>query len=335
MGQLKTIIKLVLALGLGILIIWLSQRGLTPENKSEILQSFKTANYWWVILSIFIGLGSHLVRAARWRLMLEPMGYHPSLKNSFKAVMVGYFTNLGIPRSGELARCTILFQLHKIPVNKSFGTVIVERSIDLIIFLGLFFITMAIEFKRIDSFVQEKIIQPFSDKFTILQSDGVLGLSIILVFALLFILFLVFRKRILQTSFGKKMHSLVGGLWEGLKSVFKIKKYGLFLLYTLFIWVFYYLMVYLCFFALPETSGLSGMAGLSILVLGTIAIIVTPGGIGAYPVIAAKTVALYGIVDTIGLSFGWITWSAQTLMIVIFGSISLVLVSMSKRKQVE
>ncbi len=334
MKHFRTIVQLVLALGLGIFIIWLSLRGLSAHDKAEILASFKRADYTWVVLSIILGGLSHLVRAARWRLMLEPMGYQTTLFGSFKAVMVGYFANMGIPRSGELARCTVLFRQNRIPVNKSFGTVIVERSIDLIIFTLLFLTAFLVEYQRINSYVQEIFSGVKGKGAGLAHGDNVVLYAVLGGVVLAVLLVIIFRKAIWNSGFGKKLLNLLNGLWEGLKSISQVKQVGLFIFYTLLIWVLYFLMVYLCFFALEETSDLGIMTGLSILVLGTIAIIVTPGGIGAYPFIVMKTAELYGIETTMGYSMGWITWSAQTLMIIVLGCISLVLLSFNNRNDV-
>ncbi len=131
----STIVKFLLFLGLGLFVIWLSLRGLSQEEKSQILNSFRTANYNWVILAIILGILSHLLRSLRWMLFFEPMGYKPTLKVTFYAVMVGYFANMAFPRLGEVTRCGILAKYERIPFNKSFGTVITERAIDMLLFL--------------------------------------------------------------------------------------------------------------------------------------------------------------------------------------------------------
>ncbi len=179
--KLVSFIKLVLALGLGVVIIYLSLKDLSPQAKEDILKSFKLANYWWVLLSILLGILSHIVRAARWKILLQPMGYIPSLKNSFLAVMIGYFANLGIPRSGEVARCSVLYKEENIPVDKSFGTVIIERSIDMLLFFSLFFVTFLIEYARLNEYVQTHIYPAINEKFAFIPTEqlfGKLGLSV-------------------------------------------------------------------------------------------------------------------------------------------------------------
>ncbi len=330
-------LKLSIALGLGIFIIYLSLRDLSDQAKNDILDSFKMANYWWVLLSISLGVLSHVVRALRWKMLLEPMNYFPSLKNSFLAVMVGYFANLGIPRSGEVARCSVLYKEDKIPVNKSFGTVIIERSIDMIIFFSLFFLTFAVEYNRIDEYVQTRIYPAINEKFAFISTDMLAGKLVLSLIVLVLGVYFIFRKKIRQTTIHAKMTQLFNGLWQGLKSIAKIKNPLLFIVYSLLIWVLYLLMVYTCFFSLPQTSMLSLSAGLTVLVLGSIGIMITPGGIGLYPVIVAQTLVLFGISAESGFgdAIGWITWSAQTVMIIVMGALSLVILSLRKKNNYE
>lgn len=331
--SIANIIKLIAALGLGVFIIWFSLKDLTPTEKTNIINSFRVADYSWVFYSIIIGIFSHLARAQRWRMLIRPLGYNPSLSNSFLAVMVGYFANMGIPRSGELARCTVLYRQYKIPVDKSFGTVILERAIDMLMFFILFFSALFIEFQRIDSYVQTRIYPKISEKFDFVNTDQLFGRIGLAVFILFVVLFFVFRKRIIRSKFYLKFVGIIQGIWEGLISIRKIEKPWLFVFYSVLIWVFYYLMVFVTLFSLKETSHLGLGAGLSVLVLGSIGIMVTPGGIGLYPVIVAETLTLYGIAATsgIGLAMGWITWSAQTFMILAIGGVSLLIVSFKQK----
>jgi len=333
--KLLSSIKIFAALGLGILVIWLSIRNITPTQEESILTSFRIANYRWVILSVFVGVASHLMRAVRWKILLEPMGYNPSTWTAFLAVMIGYFTNLGIPRSGEVARCSILYKEDKIPVDKSFGTVIIERSIDMIIFFSLFFITLASQYKYLDHYVQTQIYPKIHEKFAFIPTKHLFGNTALALAAFAFIVFLIFRKRIFASNFWKKTSKLFGGIWEGLKSIVHIKQPLLFITYSLGIWLFYYLMIYFCLFSLPETASLEMMVGLSVLVIGSIGIMITPGGIGLYPVLVAETLYLYGISKEsgTGIAIGWITWTAQTLMIIVVGAISLLIVSANSKKK--
>ena len=327
-----TFIKFIFFFALGILIIWLSLRNLTPDEKDEIIKSFETANYYWVILIIILGLFSHLLRSLRWILFFEPMGYKPSLKNTFYAVMVGYFANLGFPRLGEVTRCGILAKYEKIPFNKGFGTVITERALDMIVFFLLFILMILTQIGTIHDYLDKNVYPKLQGKFSNPFSNPLVIFGLIGIILFLFILFLVFRRRIGHSKFYIKIKNLVFGFWEGLKSLGQIRRPVTFIVYTLSIWCLYFLMTYLCFKCFPQTSDLSLGAGLSVLVLGTIGIMITPGGIGLYPAIVQETLLLYGIPNTTGLALGWISWTAQTIMIIIVGGISLLLLSFNKNE---
>jgi len=320
-----TFVKFVFFLGLGLLIIWLSLKGLTGKEKEEILQSFRTANYNWVILAIVLGIFSHVLRTLRWILFFEPMGYVPTVKNTFYAVMIGYFANLGFPRLGEVTRCGILARYEKIPFTKSFGTVITERALDMIVFFLLFLLMILTQIGTIHGYLDANVYPKVTEKFTDPFYYRLL-LAGLFLFVLILVLFLtVFRKRIRHLKTYQKIKSIILGFWEGLKSLSQIRRPVLFVLYTLAIWCMYFLMLYVCFFCFPDTQALSLGAGLSALVLGSIGIMITPGGIGLYPAIIQETLLLYGIMKTSGLALGWIAWTAQTAMILVVGGIALLL----------
>lgn len=327
----STIIKFVLFLGLGIFIIWLSLRGLTPDERAQILHSFYIANYNWVALTIVMGITSHVIRALRWKLFLEPMGYHPSLKNTFFAVMVGYFANMAFPRLGEVTRCGILTRYEKIPFNKSFGTVITERAIDMILFFFLFLLMIVTQAGTIGHYLNTNIYPKLAGKFDNPIFSKVFLISSVTAGILFLIVIYLMRRKIAASALFNKIINLVLGFWEGLKSLSQITRPWLFIFYSLAIWALYFLMIYVCFFCFPETGSLSLGAGLSALVLGSVGIMVTPGGIGLYPAIIQETMLLYGIIRTTGLALGWISWTAQTSMILITGGISLILLSFNKK----
>lgn len=330
-NKIATVVKFVLFLGLGIFIIWLSLRGLTTAEKDQILHSFRIANYNWVILTVFLGIFSHILRALRWKLLLEPMNYHPTVKNIFYAVMVGYFANLAFPRLGEVTRCGILNRYEKIPFNKSFGTVITERAIDMIMFFLLFIIMIATQAGTIGHYMSTNIYPKFADKFHN-QAFSLIFL-VVTVVSVLFAGFLIyiFRKKITSSGLFVKVKQLIIGFWDGLKSLSQIKNPGLFVFYSLSIWALYYFMLFLIFLCFNETSALGLGSGLSALVLGSVGIMVTPGGIGLYPAIIQETLMLYGVTKPIGLALGWIAWTAQTGMILVVGGLSLLLLSFNKQ----
>ncbi len=291
------------------------------------------ADYSWLVFSVVLGILSHVIRALRWKILLEPMGHHPKNSNTFYAVMIGYLANLALPRLGEVTRCGVLNRYEKIPINQSIATVIVERSVDMVLFLLLFIINLVIFFDQLNHYVQDKVFKPLGEKFAFFDQNIFLIIIISCIGAAGFISFLFFRKKFSHLSVYQKSKNLVFGFWKGLLSITKIKKPYTFVFQSLAIWVLYYLMIYVCFFSLPTTSHLGFDACLSMLIFGSIGIMVVQGGIGIYPAIIAETLVLYGISNTTGYALGWLTWSAQTVMIIIAGIVSLILLPILNKKK--
>ena len=336
-NKLVAVARFSLFLGIGIFFIWLFLRNLSQEQKSEILDSFGKANYWWIAVSIILGLLAHYLRAIRWKMLIEPMGYSPGNRNTFFAVMIGYLANLALPRLGEVSRCTVLTRYENVPFNKSFGTVITERAIDLIMFVFLFFLNLVLQFGKLNIYINEKIYRPLEAKLHLsMKLSGSISILILTFFALSVILYLIFRKSILHNRFFLKIKSLALGFLEGIRSVAKVRNMWLFIAYSLSIWLLYLLMAYLVFFSFPESSHLGLDAGLATLVFGTIGIIIVQGGIGIYPAIVAETLFLYAVETTKGYALGWLIWSSQTLTIILLGALSMILLPiLSKEKKNE
>lgn len=326
-------LRLIFFLGLGFFFIWLFVRNLTSDQIDEVLFSFKRANYWWLLLSMLIGIASHTFRAARWKMLMEPLGYKPRFINVFLAVFIGYLANLALPRLGEVSRCGVLTRYEKIPFNKSFGTVIAERALDMVVFLIIFFATILLQFAELKDYLYSRIIEPLFGK--VYQPGGgsyiTWGIAVLLVgfFVLLYLL----RKRFYHLSFVLKIRDMLLGFIDGMKSLIYMKQPLVFILYTFLIWLCYYLMSYIVFFSLSETSHLSPLAGLAVLVFGSVGIMVVQGGIGVYQAIVAETLVLYGITSTIGYAMGWLLWSAQTVMILVIGVISMALLPLFNRNR--
>ena len=319
--KIKKTIFIILPIALGVFLIWYSISQLTPEDIEAIKNSFKTANYWWVFLSLVFGIISHFSRAYRWSFLLEPMGYKPRFANSIMAVLVGYLVNLTIPRAGEIARATAISKYENIPFEKAFGTIASERIADVIMLLGI--IAMAF-------FLQTKLLTAYLFKDDASSSYNIW--YVIIGFVVIGSLFFW----IIQTSknpFIKKIQNFVYGLIQGVISIFKMKKKWAFIFHTIFIWTMYVLMFYAVSFALPETTNLPFGAIIVGFVVGGLSMALTNGGLGSYPVFVASAITLYGIEKNPALAFGWIMWTAQTLMVLFFGGLSFLLLPIYNRKK--
>jgi len=271
------------------------------------------------LLSIVFGVLSHLSRAYRWQFLLSPMGYKPRFINSTLAVLIAYIANLGIPRSGEILRATTLSSYEKIPFEKTFGTIIAERLVDLVLLIGFIFIALILQYDLIWEVLREKKIAPATILF---------GFTFLLIVALG--LRMLFKKN--PSALVLKIKSFLKGLVEGILSIRSMPNKGAFLIHTVFIWLMYLAMFYVIKWTVPETSTLGLNSLLPAFVIGGLTISATNGGIGIYPFSVALMLGAFGISNESGLAFGWIMWTSQTLMIIVFGSLSFFVLPLVNRK---
>ncbi|TJY38113.1 lysylphosphatidylglycerol synthase transmembrane domain-containing protein [Pontimicrobium aquaticum] len=314
--QTKNVIKIALPLILGVVLVWYS---LSKMPLSELLEYFKEANYFWIGLGVLLGILSHISRAYRWKFMINPMGYKLHIPNSFMAVMSAYLINYTIPRAGEISRASIVANYEGIPFEKGFGTIVAERIADLVMMLLIIVITLFLEFEYIYDFFADRF-----DPYKILV--GIFGLII------LSLVFIVFIKRS-NSKLALKIKIFVTGLIEGVFSIFKMRQKWAFVFHTLFIWIMYVLMFYVTTFALNETSGIPFAAILIGFISGSFSIAATNGGVGSYPVAIFLAFSIFGIAEAAGMAFGWIMWTAQTLMVIVLGGLSLLFLPIYNKKR--
>ena len=308
-------------MALGVFLIWISLSKLTPEDIESVKTSFKTANYWWVLLSLVLGVLSHFSRAYRWKFMLEPLGYKPKFLNSAMAVIIAYLVNLGIPRAGELSRAAALAEYEDVPFEKGFGTIVAERVADLVMYALFILLAFFAQYDLIKTELSKKL--PENPVYTVVA---------LIILAAIGYLFLKWLKNSEKESV-VKLKTFISGLIVGVKSIFTMKKKWAFIFHTLFIWVMYIMMLYVAKFAIPETADLSINAVLISFVIGTFSYAATNGGIGAYPIAIQSALLLYGINEVAGLSFGWIMWTSQTLMVLVFGGLSFLLLPLYNKSK--
>jgi uncharacterized protein (TIRG00374 family) len=313
---------------LGALAVWYCIKSINDFD--EFIMHLKSVNYFYIGLSLVFGFIAFIIRALRWNILINTLGHKPSVYDTYNAVVTGYIANLAIPRIGEFTRCATLYKTNKIPVNSLFGTVVTERIIDM---LSLFVITFLVFFIRMDlfsTFVSERIIAPWKPMLENLSivSVTVIAVAVIIIATVAYIAF----KRLLKRPSMHKFKTVLTGLIDGLKSVFKMRKKFHFIGYTVAIWACYLLNTYLIMIALPATSMLTAADGLLLLVLGSLGWIVpVPGGFGTFHTLVAWGLMLYGISFDTGLMFATISHETQLLLMVFFGLIALVSVSLTKK----
>lgn len=324
--------KFLFFLGLGFLLIWWSVKDLTDADVAEIKSAFANANYWWIGLSLVAAMASHVSRSLRWQMMLEPVAKKPSFGNILSAVMVNYLANLAFPRLGEAMRCGLIQRYEGIPFEKSFGTLMVERLIDLIILLSLTLFIFLTQFEVLGNFLSERFGMAFNDKIAALTGNiaFLIGLGVLGILGVALVGYLIWRFR--EQPFIAKIINFGKGFMEGILSVRKVKNLPLFLFHTIFIWAMYIAMTYLCFYSMEATENLGFYVGMAVFVFGGFSILATQGGIGAYQLIVQAVLVLYGVASNPALAFGWLVWSAQTLLVLVAGFIALGALSVMNRK---
>nr|WP_185145167.1 lysylphosphatidylglycerol synthase transmembrane domain-containing protein [Chryseobacterium sp. 3008163] len=327
-NPLKSILTIVISLAFAGFFLWLALKGFEFE---KVQKSLARANYLWVAIAGVFGVLAYWLRAVRWNLLLEPMGYNISSSNAFWTISFGYLMNLTIPRSGEVARATALYGVEKVPVDKSFGTIILERVVDLIcmmVFLGLTFI---FKYEAILSFYENSGIKFNPNKVILILSILVLGA----------ILFFVFKRKLATVPILGKIIGFIDGILQGLTSIFKLKQKVKFILYTIGIWICYFMAAYLVCFALPETSDFTIADGFFIIVVGTLGMIVpASGGIGAFNLamkygfmalfISMGKSAEFG--GEMGLTYSFISLPLQIVIMLTTGLLSIPILAKARNK---
>jgi hypothetical protein len=325
---LKSTLKYILFLGLGGALLWFSFRN---QNLLLLGESLKSENYYWVALSVLVSIVAHWLRALRWKMLFEPIGYQPKTTHTFYAVMIGYLANLAFPRMGEVSRCAVLNKTDNMPIATLIGTVVVERIIDVIFLLGLGLLAILILYKEINVFVYNNFIAPL---ITILNSAVGLIIPAIVISLVLVVLFFLIRKKINAWHITQKIKAFTLSLKKGFLSVLQLKNRLRFFGLSVGIWTCYLLATYLCFFAIPATSQLNLAIGLFVMVAGGIGMSApVQGGIGAFEAAVSISLLVFGIQENDGLSYAAISHGSQILSILVVGSISLFFVFLIKRKQ--
>lgn len=291
----------------------------------RIVDDFRSVNWLWIILVLFIYMVSNVFRAWRWKQLLEPLGHTPKFLNCMGTLMLGYFANLGFPRSGEFIRAGAISKYENIPFEQSFATIVIGRIVDvlmLLLILGLAFVL------SYDIFVDY-----FEKNFDVETSTILIGLGVMIVLGIIgiFVLRYIFsRPDEGQPAFFVKLKSMMKNFVEGLKSITKVKNKKLFWLYSFGIWLCYYFMTYLCFYAFEPTQHLTPIAGLVVFVFGTLGIVFpSPGGMGSYHFLVTQALIILGLSSIDSFSFAMILYfSIQLFGNIVFGLISLVALPM-------
>lgn len=322
------LIQYVIFLGLAIFLVWWSLGKISHKDWIDIKSALLRADYRLIIPVVLALLVSHLSRAIRWKILMQPMGYNPSIFNTYFAVLVGYLANLAVPRLGEVLKCTFLARYEKVPADKLVGTIIAERAFDLVCLAIVFAVTFFSQIEIIGEYASERLHIMFG------SSAGLINLLIGLAAITLFIVLIRwFFKRFAHINLVQKIKEIIRNIWHGLTSIRSLKNKGWFIFHTVTIWTLYLLSIRMGMYAMKETSVYGVRESFSVLCMGSIGMIGTPGGIGLYPFLVQKTMMLYGLGENMSKAFGWLLWTVQFFMVLLFGALSLAILPAINRKK--
>ncbi len=321
------LIQFILFPAIGLFIIYQLYKDQNAAEIGAILRN--DVDYKWIILSLSLGILSHISRAMRWQMLIEPVEKRPGFINTFCAVMIGYLANLVFPRMGEVSRCGVLSKYERISFTRVVGTVVAERLSDLFMLLIIMVAVLALQFDLLGGFLSRTLkLESFGEIFLSPLFYGIL--------ALIGVSLLLIKRYSKQYRALMFLKNLMAKFTEGLSSIRKIKNKPLYLLHTLIIWFMYFLMIYVCFYSLPSTSNLGINAGITILLTGSLGMIApVQGGIGAWHFMVIATLKLYGVPAESGGVFALVVHAAQNLMIIGVGLLAFSALPLLNRKKNE
>ena len=313
-------LTILVPLLIGIGIIYYQFTTLTADEIGKIKISFEKANYYYILLSLFIACIGYWSRAYRWKFALNHLGYQTKFSTNFFTVCVSYLVNLTVPRSGEITRAALLKKYENVPFDKAFGTIVAERIVDLLIFFLFVFIGFVSQFDQIYQFLLSQHVSLQS-----LIVTAIVGLMIFIVFILIWIY--------AEWQIILKLKQKFSGLIEGITTVYKMKDKWKYIFHSFFIWFSYLTMFYVAVFAMPETAEISFDVVLMGFIFGSLAVGFSNGGLGAYPFSIALIFSLYGITKDVGIAFGWLVWTSQTILAIVMGLASYLLLPILNRNK--
>ncbi|MEO8085279.1 MAG: lysylphosphatidylglycerol synthase transmembrane domain-containing protein [Bacteroidota bacterium] len=324
-------IKYILLLAVAFGLLYLAFKGV---DVSRTIEEISHANVFWLLASVFVSLVAFFSRAYRWNLLIEPLGYKPKFTSTLYSLMVGYLANLAVPRLGEVSRCGSLSKAEKLPFNSLLGTVIVERLIDVISLLICLLLTAIVEYDRLGNFLMDTIFTPIREKVNLYMQSALFVTVVLVALIVLISVIIWFIRKSRQSEGESKLITLIKGLVDGLLSIGQLKRPWAFLFHSVLIWVMYFFMAYLAFFALPMTSSLSWSAGLFILVVGGLGMSApVQGGIGAYHLLVSQGLILYGLTQEDGLAFATLLHTSQLLLVIVLGGISFLMLFLANKNR--
>ena len=314
----KKNLRILIPIILGVFFIYITFVITSQEERHLIFDYIKSAKIEYLLLAMFLGASSDIVRGLRWQLLSKSIGYDSGRINSIASVFMCYTSNMAIPRSGEVIRATVLSEYNKIPIGKAFGTIAAERVIDMCISMTILFLVWALQYEIIlESFFEDNFLYFIDDNFWIIF------FSINILLATVFIL-------IVKVESVKRFFKSV---LEGFLSITKLKGRLLtFVFLSLLIWMCYILAFFVIKFSITELNVIENSLIFPAFVVGVFSISLSNHGLGVYPLAIALFLSNFGINTEIGLSYGWLAWSCQAIITLIFGGLSFFVLPLLKTR---
>ncbi|MDR0415104.1 MAG: flippase-like domain-containing protein, partial [Prevotellaceae bacterium] len=317
----NTFLKFSFFFLLTVFLLWFSFK---DAHMDELLAGLRAANYSWVLVGVLLGIAAYFVRALRWRMLIEPLGYRPSLASMYNAVIMGYLANLIFPRFGEVVRCGALVKSDKIPLNKLVGTVVAERAFDMLCLISIVLLAFLLRMDTFGRFLRENVFQKLAEKE--IFSGGLFVLLAAAAVALVAALIWAFRSRLRKSGMAQKIWKFIKGIGDGLKTFLSMERRWNFLLHSVLLWLCYWGMSWVVLFAIPATSSFGAVDGLVVMLLGSFGVVApTNGGLGAFHAITSIGLyAIYAIPETDGLLYATLAHESQMLFVIILGIVAYV-----------
>ncbi len=304
----KKYIKIIAPILLGFFFIYLTIKMTTPEERILIWSYIKSAKIEFIIAAMMFGAFADVIRGIRWQFLAKAVGHSSNPIISIASVFMCYSSNLIITRSGEILRATVLSGYNNIPLGKTFGTIAAERVIDMMIAFIILVLVWILQYEVIvESFFDEDFLFSIEDNISYILG---LVITIIILLSIFFIKIQSVKKFFLS-------------ILEGLLSVVKLrKKLPLFILTTLTIWAGYFTAFYMIKFSIVEFAIIPDELILPTFVVSVFSISLSNHGLGVYPLAISMFLLEFNINTEIGLAYGWLAWSCQAIITLIFGGLS-------------
>ena len=308
----KKVLQVVFPLLLGLFILVWVYRDFNFQRVGEVLAG--GMDYGWIALSLVFGVFANLFRGWRWKLALEPLNEHPKVANCVYAIFISYASNLVIPRVGEVSRCGVLSKYDGVSFSKSLGTVVSERMIDTLcvgLITGLVLLSQMPVFATFFAETGTNV-----GRYAEVLTSGHFYLILVCVIAALLLVFFLIR----NVALFAKLKGILHNVWQGIVALKDIKQIPIYIMYTIGIWVCYFLEFYLTFYAFGFSAHLGLFAGLVMFVVGTLAVIVpTPNGAGPWHFAVMTMMVLYGVGKEDAGIFALLVHGIQTFLLILLG----------------